>query len=273
VRCSLAEACRRHSEVRSTETHIGVRLNDRAVMVAGMEGVKPMAERGFRGWLDLVSTVTTTVAAVVVVAWVVARPSVPAPSALALPVEPLGIEPTHAVGNAKAPIVMIEFSDFECPFCGTFTRDTLPRIKADFIDSGEVQLAFRHLPLSQIHPRAERAAAAAACAGFQAQFSAMHDALFSEPLQLEEAAISAHARRLGLDAKGFGACLDGPGPRHVAADVALAGKLGLRGTPVFLVGLRQSDGRVKVTEIIRGAAPPDQFAAALKRARSNARPG
>ncbi len=191
-----------------------------------------------------------------------ARPTRPAPPPL--PAEPISLEGAVLRGNADAPLVLLEFSDFQCPYCGRFTRDTLPALERDYIDTGKVRLAFRHLPLS-IHPFAEKAAESAACAGRQGQFWPMHDALFLDQQHLDGPNLSERAVRLHLDEPAFEACLSGGAADAVARDAELARALGVSGTPAFFLGRPEAGARVTLTDRLSGAQPLAQFAAVIDR--------
>lgn len=225
------------------------------------------------GWslkpvLDWATTFAIFGAAVTMIWSGARRPAASAASAsLAIPVpaEPISIEGAPLLGSPTAVVVLIEFSDFECPYCGKFAREILPDIKAQYVDTGLVAIAFRHLPLTTIHQRARAAAEAAECAAQGGKFWAYHDRLFREPSDLGEEALIAHARATGLDSADFEGCLRGGGKERVAADVELGKTLHLRGTPVFLLGNRERDSRIRVIEIISGARPIEQFVAPMER--------
>lgn len=134
-------------------------------------------------------------------------------------------------GEASAPVTIVVFADFECPYCSRAAQ-TVEQVRAAY--AGKVRVVFRHFPLS-FHPKASKAAEAAACADEQGQFWAFHDALF-EGQELELEAMKASALRLGLDAKRFDACLDsGRMAAVVLRDQAAGGKLGVSGTPAFFI--------------------------------------
>jgi protein-disulfide isomerase len=171
------------------------------------------------------------------------------------------------LGNPEAAVVLVEYSDVECPFCAAFQRDTLPTLKREYFDTGKAAFAYRHLPLSAIHPRALRAAVALACADEQRRFWAFHDVLFANQQALDEASLGAHAARANVDLDQWRACMDDSlAAGRVAAEAEEAARLGLRGTPAFLVGVRDVDGRVRILQVISGARPVDDFRAALDRA-------
>ena len=117
-----------------------------------------------------------------------AAPAAPAP----LPAT-IGIGSAPVIGRADARLTIVEFSDFECPFCGRFNRDTFPQLKSEYIDTGKVRYVFRNFPLERIHPRAMKSAEAGACAHLQGKFWPMHDRLFANQQALTEPDLVAHA--------------------------------------------------------------------------------
>ena len=194
-------------------------------------------------------------------------PPPPPPPRFAPPAEPVALDEAFTVGRADAPVTLLEYSDFGCPFCARFARDTLPALEAEFVEAGRLRVAYKHFPILQLHPNAGAAAEAAECAGQQGRFRAMHDALFAEPGRLDEAALAARAVAVGLDDARFRACLTGGETRDkVARETAEAREIGVTGTPAFLLGVTEPDGRVRVTEVISGARPIEFFREAIERA-------
>jgi protein-disulfide isomerase len=169
------------------------------------------------------------------------------------------------LGKADARIVIIEFSDFQCPYCGRFFGDAYPALKKEFIDTGKAVFVFRHLPLTNIHPKAMAAGYAAACAGEQGKFWEMHDALFRDQARLEVPQLRDRAVRLGLNMSTFDACLMKSGPAIVDRDLDLAKSLRIMSTPAFLIGNIQPDGTVKIVQRVSGAQPFAVFKAALEK--------
>jgi protein-disulfide isomerase len=140
---------------------------------------------------------------------------------------------TRLRGNAKAPIVIVEFSDFQCPFCRQ-VQLTLKNLLAKY--EGQVSLAYRDFPLREIHPQAQLAAEASRCAGEQGQFWPYHDLLFARPDRLNREGLVEHARTLKLDEKQFDSCLSNAKYRaQVEQDFEEGRRVGVRGTPAFFI--------------------------------------
>ena len=139
------------------------------------------------------------------------------------------------LGDEDAEVTIIEFSDYQCPFCEKFYSQTLPLLKKDYIDTGKVKLVYRDYPLP-FHQYAEKAAEAANCAGEQGQYFAMHDKIFENQATLSEENLKAWAASLGLDANKFTSCLDsGKMAQEIAKDLADGSAAGVSGTPSFFV--------------------------------------
>src|SRR5262249_1327476 len=136
-------------------------------------------------------------------------------------------------GDAKAPVTIVEFSDFQCPFCKK-TEAALNDLLAKY--RGRVKLAYMDFPLGEIHAEAQKAAEAARCAGERGKFWEYHDALYADQTKLKGADLLAHARTLNLDEKSFRSCLDsGKFVSKIQADLGQGHKLGVAGTPGFFI--------------------------------------
>ncbi|HJO38084.1 MAG: thioredoxin domain-containing protein [Vicinamibacterales bacterium] len=180
----------------------------------------------------------------------------PAPQAAPAP-QPqsaeVSIAGAHSLGSVDAPVTVVEFTDYQCPFCSRFATTTFAELKAKYIDTGQVRLVSRDLPLP-MHANAERAAYAARCADEQGQYWEMREVMFGNINALGDASLVDYASGLGLDRAGFEACLGSGKYRDVVqADMAAASALGLTGTPSFIVG--RASGDTVEGNIIVGAQP------------------
>jgi protein-disulfide isomerase len=169
----------------------------------------------------------------------------------AMTLEPLR-EQVAAVGpsrGAKVPqVTIVEFSDFQCPFCGKFEPE-LQKLLVAY--PAEVKLVYRNLPLPSVHPEAQKAAEAAVCADRQGKFWEMHDTLFSEQSSLQVPSLKEKARRLGLDSGQFDDCLDkGAAVASIKTDEIEAQRLGLDATPATFVNGRFVNGAVSYDELV-----------------------
>ena len=173
-----------------------------------------------------------------------------APGAPAPKVDMKALADDDAVkGDPKAPVTIIEFSDFECPFCGRFYSETLGKIDTQYIKTGKVKLIYRDFPLS-FHAQAQKAAEAAECAGEQGKYWEMHDQLFGEGVQGGVASFKQFAQQIGLNTAKFNDCLDGGKmAAEIRKDFSDGQKAGIQGTPGFFV-----DG-----QLISGAQPFEVF--------------
>lgn len=166
------------------------------------------------------------------------------------------------IGNPDAPITIIEFSDFQCPFCARFSAQTLPLLSEHYIQGGAVKLVYRDFPLQNSHPNAVPAAVAAQCAHEQGQFKPMHDMLFERQSQWSDQEIpqavssfSQYAGELLLDQAAFDTCLTtGKYVNEVLADLEDGRAYGVTGTPGFFIG-NDDIGYVEIT----GAQPFESF--------------
>jgi protein-disulfide isomerase len=167
-------------------------------------------------------------------------------------------------GSAAAPLTMVEFTDYQCPYCRRFQAEVWPRIKHDYVDTGRLLFIVRDLPLP-FHAGAKPAAEAAHCAAEQGKFWPMHDALLAKGAELSAKGIEQHARALKLDVNRFDTCVaSGKYAAAIEHNAAEADALGLRGTPAFVIG-RVQQGQL-VGWPIEGALPFDDFDAVLRQA-------
>ncbi|MCL5667138.1 MAG: DsbA family protein [Patescibacteria group bacterium] len=145
------------------------------------------------------------------------------------------------IGNPNAPVTLVEFSDFQCPYCQRFFQDTFSQIKSKYIDTGKAKLVYRNFPLP-FHQNAEKAAEAGECANRQGKFEAYYNTLFSKGQSdgtgLAVADLKKYAAQLNLDTVKFNKCLDGgEAAAAINQDKAAAAQVGVNGTPnVFVNG-------------------------------------
>jgi protein-disulfide isomerase len=172
------------------------------------------------------------------------------------------------LGNAKAKVIVAEFTDFECPFCKKFSLATFPEFKQRYVDAGKVQYVLRDFPLS-FHAQAQAAAIAARCAGQQNAYWGMKQKLFENQARLGRELFLSVGGELKLDGGKFQACLDNPVmAESVAKDVAYGNQAGIQATPTFLIG-RIEGGQVKDIKAVSGAIaflPLSQMIDALAKA-------
>jgi protein-disulfide isomerase len=170
-----------------------------------------------------------------------AQPSPVVSATPTLEVQDVATEGRPQRGADDAPITIVEFTDYECPFCGRYIRDTYPALLSEYGD--RMKYVVRNFPLSSIHPNARKAAEAAECAFDQGRFWEYHDALFQNQGALDVPSLKAYADELGLDVETFSTCLDSGAKREVvAADHRDALAHGVNGTPTFFVNGRMLVG-------------------------------
>ena len=164
-------------------------------------------------------------------------------------------------GESNAKLTLVEFTDYQCPFCSRHFRQIWPQIEQNYVKTGKVKLVLRDMPLEAIHPQALKAAEATHCAADQGKFWEMHDRLFANQTALQRKDLSTHAQELGLDVAAFDQCVDSAkGTARVRKDVQDSSVAGARGTPTFYIGLTQPNSTdLKAVRIIRGAQPYASF--------------
>jgi len=147
----------------------------------------------------------------------------------------VSIDDDDFLGDANAPVTIIEFSDYECPFCARFYEDALQQIKEKYVDTGKVKFIYRDFPLS-FHTNAQKAAEAAECAGDQGKYYEMHNMLFESGVDGGVTAFKQYATNIGLNSNEFDVCLDsGKYYDEVQNDIKDGSAAGVRGTPATFV--------------------------------------
>ncbi len=174
----------------------------------------------------------------------------------------LNLSGFQMLGSKDAPITMVEFTDYQCPFCQRFHLTTFPELKKNYIDTGKVRFFSRDMPLD-FHPNALRAAQAGRCAADQGQFWAMRDVMGANPDKLDLNNLLVFAGNLKLDVNAFKTCVESEKYKNpVQNDAEAAMKMGANGTPTFVIGKSTADG--VDGELVVGALPYAMFDQKLK---------
>lgn len=187
-----------------------------------------------------------------------AAPSAPAPAG-----DPPSIDDDAVLGDEDAPVTIVEFTDYQCPFCQRHYEQTYGQIKSQYVDTGKVKLVVRDYPLS-FHPNAQPAAEAAECAGDQDKYFEMHDKLFGGlsawgNLPDAKPTFEQYAQEIGLDVADYKDCVaKGTHTQEVQQDMADGSAAGISGTPGFWVIGPDGKG-----EMISGAQPFTNFQATI----------
>lgn len=178
----------------------------------------------------------------------------------------LSVDGAAFLGDKNAPLTVVEFFDYQCPFCARHVRETLPQIERDYIKTGKLKYVIRDFPIESIHPQAFKAHEAVRCAGEQQKYWEMHARLLGNPQTLSGNGLEGHAKTLGLDVPTFQLCMDsGKHAAGVRLDHAEGSKVGVNGTPSFFLGLTDpNDSNMKTLRTIRGAQPFGAFKEAIE---------
>lgn len=179
-------------------------------------------------------------------------------------------------GDEDAPVTLIEFSDYHCPYCKRHATTVMPALFKQYVDTGKVRFVMREYPIERLHPRSVAAAEVVLCAGDQGRYWEMHDALFEDQKSTSDEHFQQLASNLGLDMAEFQQCLDGDKfMERIKSDIAEGQRLGISGTPSFVVGLTdpQDSGTVHLTKFIRGAQGQPAFSSAIEELLKSAEKG
>ncbi len=169
---------------------------------------------------------------------------------------------TYTLGREDAPLVLVEYTDYQCPFCQRFHNDAFAQIKANYIDTGKIRFVTRDFPLS-FHENAMRGAIAARCSAEQGKFWDFRNTLIVNASQLQPDKIAGYAQSASMDVGKFKACIDSD--KYKAAidkDIAEGTVAGVTGTPAFVLG-RVQNGKIEGVRIV-GAMPYAQFDAKIQ---------
>jgi protein-disulfide isomerase len=183
------------------------------------------------------------------------------------PAEPrqaqLNLTSSEMMGNKDAPLTMVEFTDYQCPFCQRFHVTVFSELKKNYIDTGKVRFYSRDLPLDSMHPNAMRAAMSARCAAEQGQFWTLRNLMGASPDRLDMNSILAEAAGLNMDTAALKTCVESEKYKTaIQNDVLEAAKIGADGTPTFVIGRSTPTG--VDGEVLVGAQPYPAFDQKLK---------
>ncbi|MEJ8566789.1 DsbA family protein [Elongatibacter sediminis] len=191
-----------------------------------------------------------------------ARPAPSAPQAPTFQEREVSIRGASVKGDPEAALTLIEYSDYQCPFCSRHARQTMPQLLENYIEQGKVKFVMREFPIAGLHPRAPAAAQAALCARDQGRYWEMHDILFANQRQMSDENLQDYAEEIGLEASAFSACLESDKyMAQVEADIEEGKSMGVRGTPSFVLGYTDTENpdNVKAVRFVRGAQSYDNF--------------
>jgi len=168
-----------------------------------------------------------------------------------------------SLGAAKAPLVLVEYTDYQCPFCQQFHNTAFAQIKANYIDTGKIRFISRDFPLD-FHENARRAATAGRCAAEQGKYWEMRHVMIVNADQLKADNLMSYAGQVKMDVPKFKTCLDSPDKfkAQIDQDIAEGGVAGVQGTPSFVIGYLDND-KLQGVRLV-GAQPYAQFDAKIQ---------
>ena len=173
----------------------------------------------------------------------------------------VSLQDGHEEGNKNAKVAIVEFSDYECPYCQSFFQNSLPSIESAYIKTNKVLHIFKDYPLSSIHPYALVGAEAAWCAGEQGKYWQMHDTIYStNQSQNDQTKLESDAASLGLNTSQFNACVqNNKYSNQIQTDVNDGNKIGVQGTPTVLIGTYNARNNTVTGNLVYGAYPYATF--------------
>ncbi len=168
----------------------------------------------------------------------------------------------YTLGRADAPVTMVEFTDYQCPYCREFQAETFDKLRKNYIDTGKLRFIVRDLPL-QFHASARPASEAAHCAAEQGKFWEMHHALLTGSEPLANGGIDRRATAVGLDLGRLHTCMSAARYENaIAHNAATADGIGIHGTPAFVLG--DISNHVLEGALVEGALPYEEFDGFMK---------
>ncbi len=192
-------------------------------------------------------------------------PTTPTTPTKKKPFKPRDVMITSAsvMGDANAKVTLIEYSDYQCPYCARHYRQTMPKIIKHYINEGKVKFVMREFPIPNLYPRGAAGSQAALCAGDQDKYWEMHDILFDNQRKLFDDNLRAYALEIGLDAGKFDNCLEQKQfAEQIEKDVAEGNEMKVQGTPSFVFGLTDAadSNKIHVSKFVYGARNYASFA-------------
>jgi len=173
-----------------------------------------------------------------------------------------GGDAQYVLGNANAPLTLVAFTDYQCPFCGRFEASTFPVLKTNYIDTGKLRFILRDLPL-EFHPFALKAAQSVHCAGDQGKYWEMKERVFKNQSSLDADALAGYAKDVSINVEAFKSCMtSGNHLKEIGDEAKYAASLGISGTPTFVLGKVVGDS--VEGKVIVGAQPLEVFETAIK---------
>lgn len=189
----------------------------------------------------------------------------PRPTAQFTPID-IQVSGSPMRGSDSARVTLIEFTDYECGYCGRHFSQVFPRLMADFVETGKLRYVVRDYPLVTTHKAASKLAEVALCAGDQDKYWEMREQLFRNQKALQSNDLMALVRQVGVNEGQLQECLDsGRYTQKVSEGIEEGRKAGVRGTPTFFFGLTEPGSpKVTATRILRGSVPYEQFEALIE---------
>lgn len=191
------------------------------------------------------------------------RPATPQPPQ-AKPFQPVDVNIADApfLGKADAPVTLVEFTDYRCPFCKRHATTTKLQLVKEYVDTGKLKYVLKEFPLKSLHPDADKLSLAALCAGDQGKYWEMHDAIFSSESKPDPKDLSKEIASIKLNKGSFQKCFDSNKySEKINSNISEGSSLGITGTPSFVLGKTDSadSSKVHVTVAVKGARPFPAF--------------
>lgn len=220
--------------------------------------------RGWRNAIDLTAAIAMLVAAISIIWGSVGRPWWQARKRTTPPSAAVSMSDLPVQGSPTARIGIIEFADYQCPYCQSFQRDVMPFLESEYLQPGKVAFAFSQYPIEQIHGLALDASAVAECGKREGRFWEVHDGLFRVISSAREAsALAGVALSTGVSERVLNACLASGVKDQIRSRVAEAADLGVQSTPTFYLGAIETPGKLRVVKVLVGGQTTAAFGTEL----------